>query len=107
MGPSAESKLRLESALERRYDSSIHAHSDSGLCARGGEPLCADRHSRPARGDLNTALSLKGVPYVYGAESPPDVVDCSGFVQYVYKKAAGLRYQGTRASNGRPATRSR
>ncbi|MGO8692665.1 MAG: C40 family peptidase [Rectinemataceae bacterium] len=39
---------------------------------------------------VNTALSLKGVPYVYGAESPPDAVDCSGFVQYVYKKAAGL-----------------
>ena len=39
---------------------------------------------------VNTALGLKGVPYVYGAESPPDAVDCSGFVQYVYKKAAGL-----------------
>jgi len=39
---------------------------------------------------VETALGLKGVPYVYGAESPPDALDCSGFVQYVYRKAAGL-----------------
>lgn len=31
------------------------------------------------------ALSLQGTPYVYGATGP-DSFDCSGFVQYVYKK---------------------
>lgn len=35
------------------------------------------------------AQSFKGVPYVYGAESP-EAFDCSGFVQYVYSRAAGI-----------------
>jgi hypothetical protein len=38
---------------------------------------------------VDTAKKYLGVPYVYGAESP-EAFDCSGFVQYVYKKAAGL-----------------
>lgn len=38
---------------------------------------------------VDTAKKYLGVPYVYGAESP-EAFDCSGFVQYVYKQAAGL-----------------
>jgi hypothetical protein len=38
---------------------------------------------------VETALSFKGVPYVYGAESP-SAFDCSGFVQYVYENAADI-----------------
>jgi hypothetical protein len=38
---------------------------------------------------VETAQSFKGVPYVYGAESP-EAFDCSGFVQYVYSRAAGI-----------------
>lgn len=39
---------------------------------------------------VEMAESFKGVPYVYGAESP-QAFDCSGLVQYVYAKAADLR----------------
>jgi pyruvate/2-oxoglutarate dehydrogenase complex dihydrolipoamide acyltransferase (E2) component len=38
---------------------------------------------------VETALTFRGVPYVYGAESP-NAFDCSGFVRYVYGKATGL-----------------
>ena len=38
---------------------------------------------------VDTAQSFKGVPYVYGAESP-SAFDCSGFVQYVYAHAADI-----------------
>ncbi|MFA6508618.1 MAG: NlpC/P60 family protein [Treponemataceae bacterium] len=38
---------------------------------------------------VDTALSFKGVPYVYGAASP-SAFDCSGFVKYVYNKAVGI-----------------
>jgi hypothetical protein len=38
---------------------------------------------------VDTAKSFKGVPYVYGAESPA-AFDCSGFVQYVYAQAADI-----------------
>jgi cell wall-associated NlpC family hydrolase len=54
----------------------------------------ADLEAAPSEGDarkriIETAVSLKGVPYVYGAESP-SAFDCSGFVQYVYAHAADL-----------------
>ncbi len=38
---------------------------------------------------VDTALKYQGVPYVYGAMSP-NAFDCSGFVGYVYKKAADI-----------------
>lgn len=38
---------------------------------------------------LRIAAGFKGVPYKYGAESP-SAFDCSGFVRYVYRAAAGL-----------------
>jgi hypothetical protein len=38
---------------------------------------------------VKLAGSFKGVPYKYGAESP-SAFDCSGFVRYVYREAAGM-----------------
>ncbi len=39
---------------------------------------------------LAYALGLVGVNYKYGGKSPETGLDCSGFVSYVYKQAAGL-----------------
>ncbi len=46
---------------------------------------------RPARSPINLAvvrhaLSMKGIPYRWGEETPQRGFDCSGLVQYVYGK---------------------
>jgi len=38
---------------------------------------------------LDIAFKYRGVPYVYGSESP-GAFDCSGFVRYVYREAYGI-----------------
>jgi cell wall-associated NlpC family hydrolase len=35
---------------------------------------------------ITYALSLQGVPYQYGKDSPEEGFDCSGFVKHVYEK---------------------
>lgn len=39
---------------------------------------------------LINALSLSGIRYQYGGNSPDTGFDCSGFVRYVFKQAASL-----------------
>lgn len=39
---------------------------------------------------LVNALSLTGIQYKYGGNSPETGFDCSGFVRYVFKQAASL-----------------
>lgn len=43
-----------------------------------------------AREVLVNALSLTGVRYQYGGNSPESGFDCSGFVRYVYQQAGNL-----------------
>jgi len=43
-----------------------------------------------AREVLVNALSLTGIRYQYGGNSPETGFDCSGFVRYVYQQAASL-----------------
>ncbi len=38
---------------------------------------------------VNYAMKFRGTPYVWGGDDPSGF-DCSGFVQYVYKNAAGI-----------------
>ncbi|MBC7698377.1 MAG: C40 family peptidase, partial [Bacteroidia bacterium] len=43
-----------------------------------------------AREVLVNALSLTGIRYKYGGNSPETGFDCSGFVRYVFKQATSL-----------------
>lgn len=42
-----------------------------------------------------SAMSLEGIKYKYGGTSPETGFDCSGFVNYVYGKAANLKLPRT------------
>lgn len=44
---------------------------------------------------LVNAMSLEGTKYKYGGASPNTGFDCSGFVNYVYNKAANLQLPRT------------
>ncbi len=44
---------------------------------------------------LMSAMSLEGIKYKYGGSSPETGFDCSGFVNYVYNKAANLKLPRT------------
>ena len=41
-------------------------------------------------GGLPYAESLIGIPYQYGGSSPSEGFDCSGFVQFVFNRSAGI-----------------
>lgn len=54
---------------------------------------CASKKPKPARVPpqarnpvVDYALSFRGTPYTWGGESPGEGFDCSGFVQYVYRR---------------------
>ncbi len=59
--------------------------------------------AQSASGVVNIARSLLGIAYVYGGETPAGF-DCSGFTQYVYRKA-GVTIPRTASAQQRAATR--
>ncbi len=56
----------------------------SGCASSPQKPALRTVAAKPAV--VNYALSLQGIPYRYGKESPSEGFDCSGFVKHVYQK---------------------
>jgi cell wall-associated NlpC family hydrolase len=60
------------------------------LSGCAGSPPRAERSSTPVQKEvIKTAHALLGSPYKYGGMTP-EGFDCSGFVGYVYRNAAGV-----------------
>ena len=49
---------------------------------------------------VSLAKEQLGIPYVYYGQTPGDGFDCSGFVYYVFKNAAGISLKRTAYSQG-------
>lgn len=62
-----------------------------------GSTVFADEDLRYAI--IETAKQYQGVAYRYGTESP-NAFDCSGFVRYVYRMAAGIELPRTSKTIG-------
>lgn len=59
------------------------------LALLAGSTFAQSSEDEARRRLVDAAFKYRGVPYVYGAESPR-AFDCSGFVRYVYREALGL-----------------
>lgn len=68
-------------------DNQMQGKNLSGQAAYDENP---ENWSERAREVLLNALSLTGIKYKYGGNTPETGFDCSGFVRYVFKQAASV-----------------
>lgn len=109
------SKKEEEEAAARRAAAAAAANTSSNNTPnRGGTTSVASIEtisapsSASASAVLNEAYKHLGKAYVYGATGPNNF-DCSGFTQYVFKKAAGIDISRTTYSQinvGTPVSQS-
>jgi cell wall-associated NlpC family hydrolase len=91
--------------VKQQYNSL--SSKEKGELSGGGTSVGAIGGAGAAVAAVNAALGEQGKPYVYGAKGP-DEFDCSGLVQYAYKKA-GVSLSGstkTQVSEGQGVSQS-
>lgn len=89
----AEKRLKAEEERKKAEEEAKKEENNKPSNNKPSKPNQPEQPSEPSNPDnssigsaiVSTALSKNGSPYVYGGTGP-DVFDCSGFVQWVYKQ---------------------
>jgi hypothetical protein len=80
----------LERLIRERTEHDGHSNSSSSARRSSG--------SQDEAGDLiMNAMSLIGLSYRFGGNSPTQGLDCSGFMQYIFKRSMGITLPRTSA----------
>ena len=80
----------LERPIRERTEHDGHSNSSSSGRRSSG--------SQDEAGDLiMNAMSLIGLSYRFGGNSPTQGLDCSGFMQYIFKRSMGITLPRTSA----------
>ena len=80
----------LERLIRERTEHDGHSNSSSsGRRASGSQDEAGDL--------IMNAMSLIGLSYRFGGNSPTQGLDCSGFMQYIFKRSMGITLPRTSA----------
>lgn len=100
--------LHLFAIILAGFMSFAHAEPESGAASKPNLGIFADpiaQFAAPgeeAVGDLLLqAMSLMGVAYRFGGSSPETGLDCSGFIQYIFRKSLRVNLPRTSAEMAR------
>ena len=86
----------LERLIRERTNHSNNAPASSRQSSSSGSRSSSGSHDEA--GDLiMNAMSLIGLSYRFGGNSPTQGLDCSGFMQYIFKRSMGITLPRTSA----------
>ncbi len=81
--------LILLSAALFSLNGAAHAQASEQQPSLSEEPSLFDRYANGTKDLVLKGLELVGIHYRFGGTNPDDGLDCSGFVQVVFKDALG------------------
>lgn len=89
---------------------SINTFADNTVYEDDGtgqtDKVAVNQQSQDAIGNmLLQSISLIGIPYRWGGNTPQSGMDCSGFIRYVFKKSLGINLPRTASEMSRVGKR--